>query len=65
MEPGAGGHESFLASLSQASSKVGIVTAFCTVVHSCIATNFPLPVNIYFKMLQRLQNLFWEFLGFA
>lgn len=44
MGPGAGGLESFLASLSAAISKVGIVTAFCTVVDGHVTTNFPLPV---------------------
>lgn len=44
MGPGAGGLESFLESISAAIRKVGIVTAFFTVVDSHVTTNFPLPV---------------------
>lgn len=55
----------FLDSLSAAISKVGIVTAFCTLVDSHVIINLSQPVYISFKMPQRLQNLFWEFLVFA
>jgi len=56
MEPGAGGFESFLASCPAAISKAVIVTAFCTVDDRHVNTTFPLPVNIYFKKPQTLQN---------
>lgn len=52
MGPGAGGLERYLASCSAAVSKVGTVTAFCTELDSYVNTTFPLPVNIYLKMLQ-------------